>query len=84
MSTLEWIGIDKIINHHQEVPYRVLDRQYSFHAVGQHLNDNGSENMIIHGDNLGALEYFLNRLLFEQLHSSLPRHYCPNRKKDII
>lgn len=29
MPTLEWIGKDKVINHHQDVPYRVLERQYS-------------------------------------------------------
>ena len=28
MPTLEWLGKDKVVNHHQEVPYRVLDRQY--------------------------------------------------------
>lgn len=26
MPTLEWIGKDKVVNHHQEVPYRVLER----------------------------------------------------------
>ena len=31
MPTLEWIGKEKVINHHQDVPYRVLERQYSFH-----------------------------------------------------
>lgn len=29
MPTLEWIGKDKVVNHHQEVPYRVLERQAS-------------------------------------------------------
>lgn len=24
MPSLEWIGKDKVVNHHQEVPYRVL------------------------------------------------------------
>ena len=55
MPTLEWIGKDKVVNHHQEVPYRVLERQYSYDESGQHAEDNGSENMIIHGDNLEAL-----------------------------
>lgn len=44
MPTLDWIGKDKVINHHLDVPYRVLERQYSFGADGQH----GSNNMIIH------------------------------------
>ena len=61
MPTLEWIGKDKVINHHQEVPYRVLERQYSYDEAGQHAEDNGSENMIIHGDNLEALKALLPR-----------------------
>ena len=59
MPTLEWIGKEKVINHHQEVPFRVLDRRYSFDEGGQHTEDNGSENMIIHGDNLDALKALL-------------------------
>ena len=59
MPTLEWIGKDKVVNHHQEVPYRVLERRYSFDEAGQHSEDNGSENMVIHGDNLEALKALL-------------------------
>ena len=61
MPTLEWIGKDKVVNHHQEVPYRVLDRQYSYDEAGKHTEDNGSDNMIIHGDNLEALKALLPR-----------------------
>ena len=61
MPTLEWIGKDKVVNHHQEVPYRVLERQYSYDEAGQHAEDNGSENVIIHGDNLEALKALLPR-----------------------
>ena len=61
MPTLEWIGKEKVVNHHQEVPYRVLERQYSYDEAGQHAEDNGSENMIIHGDNLEALKALLPR-----------------------
>ena len=61
MPTLEWIGKDKVINHHQEVPYRVLERQYSYDEAGQHDEDNGSESMIIRGDNLEALKALLPR-----------------------
>lgn len=43
MPTLEWIGKDKVINHHQEVPYRLFDRKYTYGVQD-------SENMIIHGD----------------------------------
>ena len=59
MPTLEWIGKDKVVNHHLEVPYRVLERQYSFDENGRHDEDNGSENKIIHGDNLEALKSLL-------------------------
>lgn len=61
MPTLEWIGKEKVINHHQEVPFRVLERQYSFDENGQTAADNGSGNMIIRGDNLEALKALLPR-----------------------
>ena len=59
MPTLEWIGKEKVINHHQDVPFRVLERKYSYDENGQHDEDNGSENMIIRGDNLEALKALL-------------------------
>ena len=59
MPTLEWIVKEKVVNHHLEVPYRVLERKYSFDENGQTEADNGSENMIIHGDNLEALKSLL-------------------------
>lgn len=61
MPTLEWIGKSKVINHHQDVPFRVLERKYSFDENGLHNEDNGSENMIIRGDNLEALKALLPR-----------------------
>lgn len=61
MPTLDWIGKDKVVNHHQAVPYRVLERKYSFDESGMHDEDNGSGNMIIHGDNLEALKSLLPR-----------------------
>ena len=61
MPTLEWIGKSKVINHHQDVPFWVLERKYSFDENGQHEADNGSENMIIRGDNLEALKALLPR-----------------------
>lgn len=33
MLTLEWIGKDKVVNHHLDVPYRVLERQYSYVSI---------------------------------------------------
>lgn len=52
MPTLEWIGKEKVINHHQEVPFRILEKKYTYNAES-------SENMIIHGDNLLALKSLL-------------------------
>ena len=52
MPTLEWIGKDKVINHHQQVPYRVLEEKYTYNAEQ-------SDNMIIRGDNLEALKALL-------------------------
>ena len=52
MPTLDWIGKDKVINHHKDVPYKVLERKYSFDESGMHKDDIHSNNMIIHGDNL--------------------------------
>ena len=54
MPTLDWIGKSKVINHHQEVPFRVLENQYTYGA-------DDSENMIIYGDNLEALKALLPR-----------------------
>ncbi len=54
MPTLDWIGKSKVINHHQEVPFRVLENRYTYGA-------DDSENMIIHGDNLEALKALLPR-----------------------
>jgi len=55
MPTLEWIGKDKVINHHQDVPFRVLEHRYSY--PGDAKNSYG--NMIIKGDNLHALKALL-------------------------
>ena len=54
MPTLDWIGKSKVINHHQEVPFRVLENRYTY-------GTDDSENMIIHGDNLEALKALLPR-----------------------
>lgn len=59
MPTLHWIGKEKVVNHHQEVPYRVLEHKYGFRDGEQSAEDTGSGNMIIHGDNLEALKSLL-------------------------
>ena len=55
MPTLNWIGKDKVVNHHLDVPFRTLEKQYTFVPNGG--DDDG--NMIIHGDNLDALKALL-------------------------
>ena len=60
MPTLHWIGKDKVINHHQDVPFRLLDHQYGALADGTQTSEpTGSGNQIIHGDNLEALKALL-------------------------
>lgn len=60
MPTLHWIGKEKVVNHHREVPFRVLEHQYGYRAEeGQSKAPAGSGNMIIHGDNLEALKGLL-------------------------
>lgn len=52
MPTLNWIGKEAVINHHHDVPFRTLDKQYTFGA-------GTSESKIVHGDNLEALKALL-------------------------
>ncbi|WP_240699477.1 site-specific DNA-methyltransferase [Spirosoma sordidisoli] len=65
MPTLNWIGKDKVINHHLDVPFRTLDAQYTFHAGPRQAEESAgtslSDNLIIHGDNLEALKALLPR-----------------------
>lgn len=58
MPTLHWVGKDKIVNHHHDVPFRLLDKKYSFYA-NELAIDNSKDNKIIHGDNLEALKSLL-------------------------
>jgi len=59
MPTLHWIGKDKVINHHMEVPYKVLEHSYGFDNGKQTEAETKSGNKIIHGDNLEALKSLL-------------------------
>jgi adenine-specific DNA-methyltransferase len=57
MPTLNWIGKDKVVKHHHDVPFRVLNHQYTF--PNTQGDESISENKIIHGDNLEALKALL-------------------------
>lgn len=64
MPILNWIGKEKVINHHQHVPFKVLEYQHSFPDanVPEHNNSNPIGNntgCVIHGDNLEALKALL-------------------------
>ena len=65
MPTLHWIGKDKVVSHHQDVPYRVLEHKYHFDAEKGETSGLPAEasakagNKIIHGDNLEALKSLL-------------------------
>ena len=62
MPTLNWIGKDKVTNHHLEVPFRTLTHSYGFTPEsGQSPTKTDSGNLIIHGDNLEALKALLPR-----------------------
>lgn len=63
MPTLHWIGKEKVTNHHLDIPYHTLDLQYQF-GNKQGADDTkptnlGSDNLIIHADNLLALKSLL-------------------------
>jgi adenine-specific DNA-methyltransferase len=59
MPTLHWIGKEKVINHHMDVPFRVLEHSYGFENGTQTDKETNSGNKIIHGDNLEALKSLL-------------------------
>jgi adenine-specific DNA-methyltransferase len=59
MPTLHWIGKEKVINHHMDVPFKVLEHSYSYDNGKQSKDETDSGNKIIHGDNLEALKALL-------------------------
>ena len=58
MPTLHWIGKEKVVQHHHDVPFKVLRREYSHHAPAG-TPANSTDNRIIHGDNLEGLKALL-------------------------
>lgn len=54
MPTLDWIGKKAVLNHHREVPYRLLhcDRKLS-------AGNPDAGNLVVQGDNLEALKALL-------------------------
>jgi site-specific DNA-methyltransferase (adenine-specific)/adenine-specific DNA-methyltransferase len=56
MPTLNWIGKDAVVRHHQDVPFRLLEP-----VAELSCGDAGSGNLIVQGDNLHALKALLPR-----------------------
>jgi len=47
-----------VVNHHHEVPFRLLEKKYTF-TGNEGVRANSTDNKIIHGDNLEALKSLL-------------------------
>lgn len=56
MPSLDWIGKDAVVRHHQDVPYRLLEP-----VPALSCGDADSGNLIVQGDNLHALKALLPR-----------------------
>ena len=54
MPTLDWIGKKSVVNHHREVPYRLIHCDKA-NSVG----DPDAGNLLVQGDNLEALKALL-------------------------
>ena len=58
MPTLNWIGKDKVVNHHLDVPFYTLEHKYGFRADNEaNQSEMHSGNIYISGNNLNALRY---------------------------
>ena len=56
MPSLNWIGKSAVVNHHKDVPYRLLESVPELSC-----GDPDSGNLIVQGDNLHALKALLPR-----------------------
>lgn len=57
MPTLNWIGKPAVVNHHKDVPFRLLEQDAKLSLESDQLEDN--DNLIVQGDNLHALKALL-------------------------
>lgn len=59
MPTLNWIGKDKVINHHLDVPFRTLDTHYTFTSNTPNSTETkpatAPDNLIIHNRDEGII-----------------------------
>ncbi len=54
MPTLDWIGKKAVVNHHREVPYRLIHCEKD-----KSVGDPDAGNLLVQGDNLEALKALL-------------------------
>ena len=54
MPTLDWIGKKAVVNHHRQVPYRLLHCDQTLST-----GDPDAGNLLVQGDNLEALKALL-------------------------
>ncbi len=54
MPTLDWLGKKAVVNHHRDVPYRLINCDKS-----KSIGDTDAGNLLIQGDNLEALKALL-------------------------
>ena len=66
MPTLNWIGKDAVVDHHKQVPFRLLKPIDKLSVStgsrlprGEGRGDEGAGNLLIQGDNLEALKALL-------------------------
>lgn len=68
MPTLNWIGKDKVISLHQDVPYRVLEHKYG-------LTAKKGEQYVIYADNCLLPKEFMskNNIVFKKIPRDITR-----------
>jgi adenine-specific DNA-methyltransferase len=54
MPVLDWIGKKAVVNHHREIPYRLVHCE-----KGKSVGDPDAGNLLVQGDNLEALKALL-------------------------
>ena len=60
MPTLDWIGKRAVVNHHRELPYRLLHCDPTLSAgVPAGAGDPAAGNLLVEGDNLHVLKALL-------------------------
>lgn len=68
MPTLNWIGIDKVVNHYLDVSFNTLEHKYDFQTDDEaDQSETHCGNIIIHGDNLVSQKKLISNLKDERV-----------------